>query len=494
MKKVAGLLAVLSIGMSAAACGDPMVSGGDAGPADTGAPPVDSGPTDSGPPPEMEPATELGDDGQEVWVYMQSHLHTHGYHECANSPLDPGTTPESICYDAAGIIGFLDEALMRQASDMIITDHNNIEAWFDPAFAPRADGAMARYATPLRGTEWSSGDGHMTLLFPTEVVADNMAAITNGWVYGPGNDVAPASADEYRNTIDSVHAVGGVAIINHPELSIHVFPEDAIGADGVEVGIPPNPLDDVSGGAVSVHSSAEARRFWQRRLAAGDRLAGTAGADHHHGGGDIPGLEAPTFGIAVNYLRIDPALPDFATPAEALAAPDTTIDRRTAIVMDAIRRGHVQVVEDEMSARVYVGADIDGDGRFHDAREGDCVLPDRFSGTAVRIRVLVTNVSSAFGSTHYNLELWNETNEADPVLVVEVDYDTGFAPNAAYEIDPANPFAIEMTVPYDAATRGFVRFVLERDVVGPANDTEVVTNPIYLGGWAAECDGSSPLY
>ena len=168
---------------------------------------------------------------------------------------------------------------------------------------------MTRYATPLRGTEWSSGDGHMTLLFPTEAAADGAEALANGWIFGEGNDTPVSDPDEYRRVIASVHAAGGAVMINHPELAIHVFPESTFDADGVEVGIPPNPLDDVGGGAISLHSSAEARRWWHRRLFMGDRLAGTAGADHHHGGGDIPGLESPTFGIAVNLIRIDPTLP-----------------------------------------------------------------------------------------------------------------------------------------------------------------------------------------
>lgn len=464
----------------------------DAGPPDAG--PVDAGPIDAGPPPEPEPATDLGDDEQELWVFMQSHLHTTGFHACANAPLDPGTGEEAGCYAGEGVAGFLEDALANDASDMIITDHNNIDAWFDPAFAPLADAALTRYATPLRGTEWSSLDGHMTLLFPTEVVSDNLAAITNGWVWAAGNQVPVAGPEDYEGAIDSVHAAGGLVIINHPELAIHAFPEDSLDADGVEVGIPPNPLDDVSGGSVSLHSSAEARRFWQRRLVSGQRLAGTAGADHHHGGGDIPGLEAPTFGVAVNLIRVDPSLPDTRDAAAAVADPVTTIDQRTAIVIDAVRRGHVMVVESAETARVYLGADLDGDGRFHDARAGDCVLADAFEGTEMRVRVRITNPSSAFGSSHYNLELWDHTDDSDPSLVIEVDYDDGFPESPDYTVDPSDPFTIELAVPFDPSVPGFARVVLVRDVVGPVNDTEVVTNPIYYGAWDGECEGASPLY
>ena len=504
MRAVLAPVALLTV--LASACDSPMDS--DAGAADAGpardasadagpnrdaGPGTDAGTPDAGPPAELEPNTPLGDQAQELWVFMQSHLHTTGYHACANAPMDPGTGEESACYSSEGIEAFLQEALANDAGDMIITDHNNIEAWFDPSFAPLANLERTAFATPLRGTEWSSLDGHMTLLFPSEVATTNMEAITNGWIFGAGNEAPVSSFDDYRMTIDSVHAVGGIVMINHPELAIHAFPEDGLDADGVEVGIPPNPLDDRNGGSVSLHSSAEARRYWHRRLVSGDRLTGTAGADHHHGGGDIPGLESPTFGIAVNWIRVDPALPD-SSVTEALDSPQATIDRRTAIVMDAIRRGHVMVVESPEAARVFIGVDTDGDGRFHDARAGDCVAPEQVAGETVRMRIRIDNPTSASTSSHYNFEVWDQSVSDAEAWFVEVDYDTGFPEDARYTVDPSDPFAIEMDVPYDPAALGFLRVVLVRDVPGPVNDTEVVTNPVYLGDWGAQCDSASPLY
>lgn len=74
-------------------------------------------PEDVGPPVEMEPLTDIGDELQEVWVFMQSHLHTTGFHECANNPIDP---MEGVpCYTSEGITAFLEEALDNDASDMI---------------------------------------------------------------------------------------------------------------------------------------------------------------------------------------------------------------------------------------------------------------------------------------------------------------------------------------------------------------------------------------
>lgn len=492
-----GLLSILAL-----ACGGAGGGAGDSGD-DSAAPDADvlDAAVDAvvdavvdAPPPAEEPDTDIGDEAHERWVFMQSHLHTTGFHACANSPLDPGPLPEGTCFTGEGVTGFLEEALANQASDMLITDHNNIGAWFDPAFVPLASDDMTRYATPLRGTEWSSKNGHMTLLFPRELVSSNDMAIAMGLIFEGGNDTDVSGDSDYQDIIDAVHAAGGVVMINHPELLIHAFPEGTLGADGVEVGVPPNPLNDVEGGITGLQASKEARDWWQRRLVEGDRLTGTAGADHHHGMGDIPGLEAPTFGLAVNLLRVDPTRPNTDDVAEALANPTRTIDQRSDLVVDAITRGHVMIVEDPDAARVYVGVDLDGDGRFHDARAGDCV-PSDFDGSAIRVRIRITNPSSATLSTHYNLVFWDHTDSADEADFVEVDYDDGFEERAdLYTVDPDDAFAIELELPYDPSVAGFLRVVLERDVIGPVNDTEVVTNPIYYGAWAEECGPSAPLF
>jgi len=329
----------------------------------------------------------------------------------------------------------------------------------------------------------------MTVFLPREAVGSNAEALAMDWAHAPGNQAPVDDFTVYADVIDSVHAAGGVVMINHPELAIHVFPEMSLGADGVEVGIPPNPLDDTTGGA-GFQASVEARRFWHRRLRSGERLAGTAGADHHHGGGDIPGLEAPTFGIAVNYIRLDPAFPLPETVADALTDAETTIDLHSDAVIDAIRRGHVMVTESATAPRIFLGADRDGDGRFHDARAGDCL--EVAPGETVRVRLRITQVSDGPGD-HFNFLAFDHTSD-DHIWLEEVSYTDGFPASANYDIDPDDPYAIEFDVTVGDSGRGFVRFVLERDVVGPVNDTETVVNPIYFGDWGDECAFSAPLY
>lgn len=439
--------------------------------------------------PEAEPPYDIGE--EEVWVLMQSHLHTSARHVCANLPLE--TPPEGEpCYTSEGISAFLDAAVEGGARDMIITDHNNVDAWFDPAFVPRAGDDDSFYATPIRGTEWSSGDGHIGLVFSSRVVTTNHAGYEAGLIWGPGNHERIHSSEDYDRVIAATHALGGVAIINHPHLLSHGFEAATHGADAVEVGVAQNPIHDAGEiGPVSGRQAAIA--WWQARLASGDRITGLAGADHHHGEGDMPLLKSPIFGVSVNLIRVDPALPDYDSALEAVANPEITIDQRGALVSDAIARGHLMVVEKAESPRVYLGADLDGDGRYHDAREGDCVRPEALPATGeLTVRVRVADAGEGFLTDHYNLRVVTEQGQ---LFVVEVDYEDGIDDKGGHlDIDPDDPFAMTLHLPRDPSRRQYVRVELERDVLGPWNDTEVVTNPIYFGAWGQECAGSAPLY
>jgi hypothetical protein len=425
---------------------------------------------------------ELGSSA-ERWVVMQSHLHTTGQHDCATNPLDPGTSSDTACYSAEGVRAMLREALDYGASDMIITDHNNVDAWFDPVFVPLPSDDHTRYATPLRGTEWSSGQGHMTLFFPRQVVDSNDAAFDAGWMWPAGNHSDDPTAEEYTEAIERAHADGGLAIINHPRLRIHPWVEDSYGADGVEVGVP-----------ISILQSTGATRMWfHRRLVEADRLTAMAGSDHHHGKADLPFMNDPTFGVAVNLVRVDPDLPNVEDVDEALADPATTIDLRSDLAADAIRRGHVMVVEDLYTPRVYIGADVDGDGRYQDARAGDCVMPGTFDGDALPVRVRVTQADGEGTSKHYNVRFFTDADADGEWFWSELDPTRGFEQNEHYEVDPDDPFTVVVRVPFDPDRPGFVRVEVERDVLGPYNDWKTATNPIYFGSWGAECEGSLPL-
>jgi hypothetical protein len=423
-----------------------------------------------------EPDVDIGDG--ERWVVMQSHLHTTGEHDCANNPLDPDVE----CYTAEGIDAFLDAALDYGASDMIITDHNNVDSWFDPAFRPKASADGSRYATPLRGAEWSSGEGHLTLFYPRQVVQSNQEAFDRNLLWAPGNHSDDPSQAEYHAAIDHTHGVGGLVVINHPQLKIHPFDEATYGADAVEVGVKLKPV---------LQSTSATRMWWHRRLLDNDRITAMAGSDHHHGGGDLPLMDEPIFGVAVNLVRIDPLLPNIEDATEAVEAGGATIDARSDLNADAIRRGHVMVVEDLHTPRVYIGADTDGDGRYHDARAGDCVADDGSDRLSIRIRVTQT-ASEGIGG-HYNLKVYTQADDDASWFYVELDPEAGIEPGKHHRVDPNDPFAIELEVVVDASVPGFVRVEVEHDLFGPYNDAKTITNPIYYGPWGSECDGSAPL-
>jgi hypothetical protein len=426
----------------------------------------------------QEPATDIGD--EELWVVMQSHLHTTGEHDCANQPLEPN----AACYSAEGIEAFLDAALDYGASDMLITDHNNIDAWFDPAFAPKASEDGERYATPLRGSEWSSGEGHMTLFFPRQVVSSNDEAFDKGLLWAAGNHSDDPTAQEYTETIETVHEHGGLVVINHPQLIIHPFDENTYGADAVEVGVKLKPV---------LQSTSSTRLWWHRRLVEADRVTAMAGADHHHGAGDVPFTSEPIFGVAVNLVRVDPRLPYYDDAAEAVADPQGAIDMRSDLAADAIGRGHVMVVEDLHTPRAYIGADTDRDGRYHDARAGDCIANDAFDGDTVAIRIRVKQAELEEIGGHYNVKLYTPGSASHSWFYVELDPEDGFEESEHYVIDQHDRFAIELEVPVDRAAPGFVRVEIEHDLWGPYNDAKTITNPIYFGAWGDECTGSAPL-
>ena len=437
-------------------------------------------------PADAEPDRDIGSD-EEVWTVVQTHVHTTGMHACSESPLGPGPLPEGECFSADGVASFLEQALDHGATDVLVTDHNSIEAWFDPAFRPLAS-QDGRIATPLRGTEWTTADGHMNFFFPREVVDSPAEGLETGWMYPDGSKAEPGSEAEYAAAVDAVHAAGGLAIVNHPTLRIHPFPEATYGADAVEVGV----KRKMTG---ALQEPASTRLWWQRRLCEGDRVTGIAGADHHYGESDIPFIDEPLFGVAVNLVRLDPGLPGVRAAAAAAADPARAIDLRSDLVADAIARGSVLVVRDVSSPRVFIGADVDGDGRFHDARAGDCLLAEDLEGIdALPVRVRITQAAAEGTDGHFNVLFWTADSSDEEWFWVELDPETGFEADEHYVRDASDPFAVTVMLPTDGRSRQFLRVEVERDVLGPLNEMAAVTNPIYLGDWGDECEGSSVLH
>jgi len=273
------------------------------------------------------------------WRAGVLHLHTHS----RNGWTLGGRLPAASAYSATGL-----EALMgaaeREGLDWIaITDHNAIDAWFDPGFKPSGR------TIPIGAEEWTTFGGHMGLLgFRAE---------------GPEGAILPArvllpTADHYRRGIAEAKRRGGVAIIHHPRGRVYDFPDDPFGADAVEV--------------LRRGSRAEdGIDWWQERLREGHRLVAVGGSDYH---------------VATGAARVAAGAFRPITLVRAAA------NEREAI-LEGLRRGHVQVLRDPKSPRVFLGLDRDGDGRFAEAEAGDVVRlgpgPGPGAGAAPRVQARV---------------------------------------------------------------------------------------------------------
>lgn len=247
----------------------------------------------------------------------------------------------------------------------MITDHNTVAHWFAPEFT------VTGGVIPVRGTEWTSDDGHANIIdFSVEGPGD--AVVPCDWENAP----APCGDGgiDYQTMVETVHQRGGLVIINHPRLGRHHWPDDTFGADAVEVN---GNLTDVSG--------QKGRAWWHERLAAGQRLTAMGGSDWHYWRPfeDGPGHDhhfcaveeagvaqawpKPQFTDAINLVRMDsPGVP---------------------ALREAIRAGHVQVLKAPDSPRIFMGADVDGDGTFGEIRAGDSV-PAGDGPVRVQVRVL----------------------------------------------------------------------------------------------------------
>ena len=246
----------------------------------------------------------------------------------------------------------------------MITDHNTVAHWFHPLFTTTSG------VIPVRGTEWTSDDGHANIIdFEVEGPTDAIAPCDSEQASAPCGD----DGIDYQHMVTEVHDRGGLVIINHPRLARHHWPDDTFGADAVEIN---GNLTDVSG--------QKGRAWWHGRLVDGQRLTAFGGSDWHYwrpfedddGEGHIHcetengvarAWPKPRFTDAINLVRME-------TPS-------------VAALREAIRGGHVQVLKRPDSPRLYMGADVDGDGDYSEIRAGDSVAEGE-GPVRIQVRVL----------------------------------------------------------------------------------------------------------
>lgn len=171
----------------------------------------------------------------------------------------------------------------------ILTDHDTIGGWFDPAF-DTGPGAVL-----IRGQEWTSVEGHANLVnFSASGPQDAVVPEVPGDYDGVPPRPRPAAVIDHARTIRAVHARGGLVFINHPALRGYRWPDQTFGADACEVnGTWENP------------SGANAKAWYARRLMAGQRIGAVGGSDYHYLRPKRRGVFTPDIEKPINLVRVE---------------------------------------------------------------------------------------------------------------------------------------------------------------------------------------------
>ena len=249
----------------------------------------------------------------------------------------PGASNAEYAYSERG----LGEAIAGFDSDgvdaIVVTDHNAIDAVFDPQ-------VQAAAMTVIGGMEWTTRSGHALLIgFEASRAAD--AILPPPW------RTRPTDAD-FHAMVSRTHARGGLVIIAHPRVPFRTWPDQVFSADGVEVW----GLDRF------FMRNRGARRWWHDRLVGGERLIAVAGTDLHPGT-RIRGLHHP-----LNWVYAEGCERD-----EVLAA---------------MRAGHLVLVRDGEAPTVVLGVEAGGARDFAEAQSGDTVVLGERRSVEVQLRVL----------------------------------------------------------------------------------------------------------
>ena len=265
---------------------------------------------------------------------VANHVHTIVSDRYSHAPIAKNA---GYAYSARGLGAAL-AAFERDGVDaMVVTDHNAIDAAFDPQV--RAAGL-----TVIGGMEWTTRGGHALLIgFTMRGPAD--AILPPPWRRRP-------TGGDFQAMVDRTHARGGLVIIAHPRVPFRTWPDQVFSADGVEVW----GLDRF------FMRNRGARRWWHDRLVAGERLIAVAGTDLHPGT-RIRGLRRP-----LNWVYAEGCERDQ--------------------VLAAMRAGHLVLVRDGAAPTVVLGVEAGGARDFAEAQSGDTVVLGEQGSVEVQLRVL----------------------------------------------------------------------------------------------------------
>jgi hypothetical protein len=268
------------------------------------------------------------------WLAGDGHVHTCYSHDSWCGPSDDNTGPDTFYSSGGTVDQRFTEAAAKGLDFLVVSDHNDVRAWSDPAFGSRGVLGVRAYEHSLSG-----GAGHAQMLGPP----------------GTYGDLAPGEL------VTAAHADGALVQANHPayrtEAPLRAC--EQVGTDGAA-------LDwrsgfDVQPDLVEVWNPTAlippAELFWECWLQRGARMPATAGSDSH-------GATQPTIGLPTTWV---------------LAS-----DRSEAAVLAALRAGRTTLsrLPPQLGGAVLLlEADADRDGTY-EATVGDTVPP----GTPMRVR------------------------------------------------------------------------------------------------------------
>ncbi len=259
------------------------------------------------------------------WLAGDGHVHTCYSADAYCPQTDPPQDLKDF-YSSMGTVGQrFDEAWAKGLHFLVISDHDDVRAWTDPAFG-------ARGVVGVRAYEWSLDGGHAHML----------GAARN---YGDG---APATIAE------TLRADGGLFQANHPS-----YRAGQLVTTCEQVGAPDTPLHwklgfSLQPDAVEVWNATSlippAEVFWDCWLQRGVRMPVTAGSDTH-------GATQPSLGLPTTWVQAD--------------------DVSQAAILDGIRHGRTTLSRLPPAlggARLLIEADADRNG-IYEATMGDTVPP-----------------------------------------------------------------------------------------------------------------------
>lgn len=265
---------------------------------------------------------------------LANHVHTIVSDRYSHAPVAGNV---GYAYSPRGLGAAIADFEREGVAAMVVTDHNAIDAAFDPR-------VYSARLTVIGGMEWTTRSGH-ALLIGFTMTGPGDAILPPPWRRRPG-------LADFQAMVDRTHAREGLVVIAHPRVPFRTWPDRTFGADGVEVW----GLDRF------FMRNRGARRWWHERLVGGDRLIAVAGTDLH------PGARIRSLHRPLNWVYAEGC--------------------DQAGILAAMRAGHLLIVRDGQAPTVLLGVEAGGARDFAEAQAGDTVVLGEQRSVELQVRVI----------------------------------------------------------------------------------------------------------